>query len=260
MEVTIRRLDENRMLLAIFSVMVIVSIVLILFKPLELSLISGSSETTEFQVILTPKFVIVKNAYNNAIGPYIISESGSIRTDLFPLKLSRIIEACNQTIKIRMWNLKICNVLFLKNIEINADRIVQKARMVDLLIYLREDSEESSNSSSCFKLLFENFETPHEAESNDTFSELLEPLTGHLYGGFYLLPKSEMKIIITWEPVDKPILIAICYGESEVQSYLLTGGEWSGSVKTVKDGLNCLVVGNLVQDEEIKYVLRYKVY
>lgn len=260
MEVTIRRFDENRMLLAMFFMMVIASIVLILFKPLELSLISGSSETTEFQVILTPEFVIVKNAYSNAIGPYIVSESGSIRTDLFPLKLPRVVEACNKTIKIRMWNVKICNALFLKNIEINADRIVQKARIVDLLIHLKEDSGESSNSSSCFKLLFENFETPHGAESNDTFSESLGSLTGHLYGGFYLPSKSEIKIIITWEPVDKPILIAICHEESDVQSYLLTGGEWSGSIKAVKDGLNCLIVGNPAQAGEIKYAFCYKVY
>lgn len=253
MEITIKRLDENRMLLAIFSMIVTASIVLILFKPLEFSLISWSSRITEFQVILTPEFVVVKNAYSNAISPYIISESSSIRTDLFPLKLPRVIETSNKTIRIRMWNLRICNVLFLKNIEINGDRIIQKASIVDLLIHLREDVEEQSNSSSCFKILFENSETPHRTGSNDSFSGTLGPLIGHLYGGFYLTSNSKMTL--TWEPADKPILVTIYHGKNRSQNYLLTNGEWSGFLDIVEDSLNCLVIGNPSQRGEIKYSL-----
>jgi hypothetical protein len=248
MEVTVKRLDENQILLAIFSMMVTASIVLMLFKPLELSLIPRNPGTTEFQVILTPGFIIVKNTYSNAIAPYIISESGSIRTDLFPLKLPRVIEAYNKTIKIKMWGLKIRNVLLLKNIEVNEDGIVQKAHIVDLLIHLRE--EESSNSS--FKLVFENIETPRENASNDGSSGTLGPLTAHLYGSFY--STSKIKITITWEPADKPIFVAMHREKSESQKYLLTNGEWSGFLDTL-DGLNCLVIGNPSQLGEVKYSL-----
>jgi len=252
MEVTIKRFDENRMLLTIFSMMVTASIVLMLFKPLELSLISGNIGTTEFQLVLTPEFVIVKNTCSNAIVPYIISESGSIRIDLFPLRLPRVIGAYNKTIRIKMWDLKIRNVLLLKNIEVNEEGIVQKARIVDLLIHLREDDEESFNSSLCFKLLFENSETPHGNESNDAYSGTLRPLTSHLYGGFYSAPK--IKITIAWEPADKPILVTMYHEKGGPQNYLLRNGEWSGFLDTL-DGLNYLVIGNLSQFGEVKYSL-----
>ncbi|MEM1557211.1 MAG: hypothetical protein QXR44_05085 [Thermoproteota archaeon] len=255
MEIAIK-IDENRLLLAIFSTVVMTSIFLILFKSFWFNFVSESLGITEFQLTLTPEFVIVKNPYGSIINPYIISESGSkIREDSFPLKLPRFIKIQDKTINIKTWNLKICNALLLKNTEINRDRIVQRAHIIDLKIHLRVESEEASSSSSRFTLSFENVETPYEVGSNEAFSGSLEPLTGHLYGGFYPHSKSEIKIIITWEPVDKPVLLTLYYENNEAQHYLLTGGEWTGSDEILKDGLNYLVIGNPDQIEEISYFI-----
>lgn len=50
-----------------------------------------------------------------------------------------------------------------------------------------------------------------------------------------------------------PILAAIYHEEGKIENYLLTGGEWSGSLKAMDTGLNYLIVGNLDRNEDILY-------
>ncbi|MEM3712886.1 MAG: hypothetical protein QXR97_05055, partial [Thermoproteota archaeon] len=86
-----------------------------------------------------------------------------------------------------------------------------------------------------------------------TFSGLLKPLTGHLYGGSYMLPEREMSVIVTWEPMNKTVLLTVYRVSGEVQNYLLDGGKWSGFIRTSSESLNYLVIGNPDKNTEIRY-------
>jgi hypothetical protein len=241
----------NRILLAIFSTITIVSMILMLFQFPEFSLLPGNSRTADFQMLLTTDFIIIKKPYTDIITSYIKSGS-SISTGVFPLELPRFIKTEGRTISIRMWDFKIPDLIRLKSIEIEGRNIVQRVSIVDLMFHLREEGG-SSNSSSHFKLSFEEVEKPHEFESDENQSGYLNPLTGHLYGGFYSPPESKIELTISWEPVDIPILIIIYHESGKSRCYSLTGGKWSGSLEIAGNGLNCLIIGNPNQSKEISY-------
>ncbi|MDW8033773.1 MAG: hypothetical protein RMI79_02300 [Nitrososphaerota archaeon] len=249
------KFDENRVLLTIFSIITLVSIILIIFEAYWCNQAFGNSNIFDFRLTVTPEFITLDNPRGSIINPYFISESGSkIGVDVFPLKFPRVIKIQNKVINIETWDFEIYDVLLLKYTKIDPERIVQKAIVANLKIHIEEKNGEGSLPNSCFKM---QFETTNATSFNKVFSGLLKPLTGRLYGDSYILPGSEIRVLITWEPIDKEILLMI-YNEDRIENYLLEGGEWLGFFRTSKNGLNYLLIGNLDENFEINYSLILK--
>jgi len=255
MKTTLAKIDENKVLLVAFSITIAISTVLILSRLFGFIPVTQYSETIEFQLTLTPEHIIVKKSCSNMVNPYTIESGSIIRGDLFPLRLPKIVRIQNKTINIKTWSIKVRNILLLKGIEADWNKIVQKANIVDLNIYLKEENSEAEASDLSFKLSFESNEAYHEANSDEAFSESLKPLAGSLYGCFYPSSKPEIKMVIAWEPSNKPLIIMLYHENGEVQYYLLENGEWEGSFEVAKGGLNYLVIGNPDQTKEIKYTI-----
>jgi hypothetical protein len=102
-------------------------------------------------------------------------------------------------------------------------------------------------------MILETVETPHGPVVNKTLSGSLKPLTGQLYGGFFFPSGESIRMILEWEPSGKPIVAVVYHESGRFEAYLLTGGKWSGSLKVVDTGLNCIIVGNLDQNENVTY-------
>ncbi|MEM2088791.1 MAG: hypothetical protein QXF52_09025 [Thermoproteota archaeon] len=256
MEKTIRMFNRNLIPMIFFSMLIVVSMVLMLLEASEFRIIPGDLGIADFQVILTPDYLIIKNPYRtNIIASYNLSTSSStvspkqVFTETFPLRLPKMIETYNKTICLRAWDFQIYNVLRVNYTEIKGRHVLQKVCAIDLKLRF----EEFPHTDSSFKTVLEIIETPHEPRINETMSGFLEPLTGHLYGGFYLSSNEDIKIILRWEPAEMPILAAIYHEEGKIENFLLTGGECSGSLKAMDTGLNYLIIGNLDRNEDILY-------
>lgn len=256
MERPINIFKGNLILIISFSTLIVISMALMLLKAFEFRIIPGNLGATVFQVTLTPDYIIVENPYSNIIASFSISTSGNgaspqeVFIEVFPLKLPRMVEAYNETIYLKTWNFNIYNVLRINYTEVKGGHVYQKTYAVDLKFRFEE---ELPNADSRFKTVLETIETPHGPSVNETLSGSLEPLTGQLYGGFYLSSSESIRMILKWEPADKPIVATVYREGGKVENYLLTGGEWSGSLKAVDTGLNCLIIGNFNQNENITY-------
>jgi|GEM_PF-2719540 hypothetical protein len=255
MERIIKIFNGNSVLLISFSMLIVVSMVLMLLKASEFRIIPGDLGSADFKVKLTSDYVIIENPYGNIIASYSISTSSSTVSpkeasiEVFPLRLPRVIEAYNKTVYISSWDFHVYNVLRVNYTEVKGGYFLQKTYAVDLRLRL----EDLSYADSSFKTVFEIIETPHEPRANETLSGSLEPLTGQLYGGFYLPSSENMKIVINWEPADKPIVATVYHEEGKIENYLLKDGEWSGFIKAVDTGLNCLIIWNPDQNGNITY-------
>lgn len=248
-------LSTDKVLLTIFSIITLTSTILIIFEKANHDQILKNSNIIDFRLTVTSESIVIGNSYSNIITPYFISKSSSSRIGMgiFPLKLPRFIKIQDEIINLKTWNFEISNIIILKNIEVDSRKVVQKANVANLRIYLEEENKDSL-SNSCFKLMLE---TINVTNSHKSFSGLLKPLTGHLYGGSSIPPEAEIRVIVTWEPLDKAILLAVYRGNGEIQNYLLEGGEWSGLIMTSKDGPDFLVIGNLDGNTEISYSIFY---
>lgn len=248
MEEKIITFDGEKFLLTIFFTLILASIVLIFFESQWYNQVLKNSNSIDFRLTVTPESITVGNSYSNIIVPYFKS-SNKIGVSIFPLKLPRVIKIHDRVINIEAWDFEISNVILLKDVEVNSRKIVQKANIVNLKIRLEEENREAFLNPR-FKLTLETMNT---TDSQKTFSGLLKPLTGHLYGGSYTLPEKEIKIIVTWKPFSKAILLTVYPRNGEIQNYLLESGKWSGVIRASKDGLNCLIIGNPDEDAEIRY-------
>lgn len=244
------KLNADKTLLIIFSFVTLISIILILFEKLGYFPVFKYPNIIDFHLTVTSETIIIGNSYSSIITPYFISESSNSRvgTVIFPLKLPRFVKTQDETINIKKWNFEISDVMVLKNIEADSRKVVQKADLADLRICIEEENDDFS-SNSYFKLVLE---TVNATSSYKSFSGLLKPLTGHLYGGSYILSEAEIRVIVTWAPLDETILLAVYRGNGEIQKYLLEGGEWSGHIMASKDDLS-LIIGNLDESTEISY-------
>ncbi|MEM2980519.1 MAG: hypothetical protein QW385_04010 [Thermoproteota archaeon] len=255
MERTIKMFNGNLVLVISFSMLIMISMALMLLKASEFRIIPGDLGSTDFIVELTSDYVIIENPYGNIIASYSISTPSNTVSPkeavikVFPLKLPRVIEAYNKTVYIRSWDFHVYNVLRINYTEVKGGHFSQKTYAVDLRFHF----EDLSYADSSFKTVLETIETPHEPKANETLSGSLEPLTGQLYGGFYLPSGENIKIVIKWEPADKPIVATVYHEEGKIENYLLKDGEWSGFLKAVDTGLNCLIVWNPAQNGNITY-------
>lgn len=245
------KLDADKTLLTIFSIIMLISIILILFEKPGYDRVFKDSNIVDFRLTVTSESIVIGNSYSNIITPYFISKSSNVRigTGMFPLKLPKFVKIQDETINLKTWNFEISNIIILKNIELDYRKFVQKANFANLRICLEEENKDPL-SNLCFKLTLEtvNATGPHKS-----FSGLLKPLTGHLYGGSYILLESEIMITVTWEPLDEMVLLAVYSGNGEIQKYLLEGGEWSGFIRVSKESPNFLIIGNLDENTEISY-------
>jgi len=252
-EEKIMTIDADKALLTIFSIITLTSIVLLLFEKPGYYQALKNSNIIDFRLTITSESVIIENPYSSIVVPYFISKSSfsdRIYTSIFPLKSPRFIKIQDKIVNLKAWNFEISNVIILKNVEEDSRKVVQKANVADLRIYLEEENGGESLSNSCFKLMLETMNT---TSSHKSFSGLLKPLTGHLYGGSYIPPETEVRVVVTWEPLDKKILLAVYRGNGEIQNYLLEGGEWSGLIRSSKNGLDFLIIGNLDESVEVSY-------
>lgn len=251
----IMTLNVDRALLTMFYIITLTSIVLIFFETSWYNqAFKNSNIINDLHLTVASEYIVIENPHSSIITPYFASKSGNrIWTSIFPLKLPRFIKIGDKIINIKTWNLEVPNIILLKDIEVDRKKVVQKANVANLKIHLEEENEEKPLTNLCFKIMLETINTtsPYKA-----FSGLLKPLTGHLYGSFYIPPEKGARVIVKWEPFDKTISLTVYYLNGEVQNYFLESGEWSGLIRTYKDSLN-LIIGNLDENTEISYSIFY---
>lgn len=103
----------------------------------------------------------------------------------------------------------------------------------------------SSSAKATLHFAFLTFERPEPSSIGEPIEGVLSPQEAHIHGGFYEPADAPIWVTITWEPIDKPIVVSALYLETgRGQGYIITGGSWAGTLTVLDSGINYVVVGN----------------